>query len=336
MKSAFPAAYHRDAHGFLVKHVFAFHSVSAHADAVVGREDEEGILTQVAVFQGLYDASHLFVHSGDAGVVVADVRPEIIAFGSPFLWNKRFLSGQCLHVERVVQPFVFIGHQLVSRVRGIHGNHQGKGAVGLHAFRADELDGAVGLVDRSPLVHVMEFVSSRQGIPVHRMQVVVVGAVRNPSVEAVAAFGWTPFVPGHCAPVVVGIHVGRMRCVEVPFADVGRGITRLFQHVAPANRFGGKFHSVRCVQRVAVACHPIGHGIHARHEHGPGGRGYRIAAHGLREEDAFACQLVQMRSLHRFLLQAAQRIAPELVGHDEDQVGTRRISLCGRSRWKYG
>ena len=43
-----------------------------------------------------------------------------------------------------------------------------------------------------------------------------------------------------------------------------------------------------------------------------------------------------MRSLHWLLLQAAQRIAPELVGHDEDQVGPRGVTLRERSQRKCG
>ena len=38
------------------------------------------VLLYTAVFQSLDDASHMFVYSGDAGVVVADVFAEVVAF----------------------------------------------------------------------------------------------------------------------------------------------------------------------------------------------------------------------------------------------------------------
>lgn len=120
MQLVLPAANHGDAHGFFVEHVLAFYSVSAHADAVVGGEDDEGIVVHTAVFQGLDDASHMFVHSGDAGVVVADVFAEVVAFRSALFRNVGQLSGQCFHIERVVQPFVGFGHQFVARMWGIH------------------------------------------------------------------------------------------------------------------------------------------------------------------------------------------------------------------------
>ena len=93
MQLVLPAANHGDAHGFFVEHVLAFYSVSAHADAVVGGEDDEGIVVHTAVFQGLDDASHMFVYSGDAGVVVADVFAEVVAFRGSLFRNVGQLSA---------------------------------------------------------------------------------------------------------------------------------------------------------------------------------------------------------------------------------------------------
>ena len=244
MQLALPAANHGDAHGFFVEYVLAFHSVSAHTDAVVGGEDDEGIVVHAAVFQSLDDASHMLVHSGDAGVVVADVFAEVVAFRSALFRNVGQLSGQCFHIERVVQPLVSFGHQFVARMRGIHRHHHGKGMVSFCAFRTDELDGAVGLVGRSPLVDVVEFLPSGFRIPVHRFQVIVVRAVSNPLVEPVATFRRTPFVPGHFSLVVVRIHVGAVRGIKVPLADVGRAIPFFLQHVAPAYGLFRKLHAV--------------------------------------------------------------------------------------------
>lgn len=84
MQFVFPAAYHRDSYGFFVENVFAFDTVSAHAYAMVGTED---------------DTSYIFVYSGDAGVIVADMCAEIISFGSSFGGYIWFLGCQCLYID---------------------------------------------------------------------------------------------------------------------------------------------------------------------------------------------------------------------------------------------
>ena len=99
MQFVFPAAYHWDSHGFFVENVFAFDTVSAHAYAMVGTEDDKGIVEYSAFFQCPDDTSYIFVYSGDAGVIVADMCAEIISFGSSFGGYIWFLGCQCLYID---------------------------------------------------------------------------------------------------------------------------------------------------------------------------------------------------------------------------------------------
>ena len=204
---------------------------------------------------------------------------------------------------------------------GIHRHDQGKRSIRCAAVRADELDGLAGLILRSPLVYIIKAVPRGSRVPVHGMQVVVVGAVGNPGLETVPPFRGTPLVPGYLSLIVVGIYIRRIRGVQVPFSDVSGSISCLLQHVTPADSIGRQFHSVRTVLRIAVARNPVGNGIHPRHPHGPGRRRNRIVADSIGKEDSFRSQAVQVRGLDRFLLHTPQGISPELVGHDKDQIG---------------
>ena len=66
---------------------------------MIGSKYDKGVMVYSAVFQGADDAPDVFIYSGDAGVIVADMFPEVVAFGCSFGGNIGLLGCQCFYVE---------------------------------------------------------------------------------------------------------------------------------------------------------------------------------------------------------------------------------------------
>lgn len=293
----------------------------AKAATVVGAEEDDGLFFEVFGGEGIEDAAELLIDPGDGGKVIGHRRAEVAAH-----------RGVCRGVIALGERFgglptearaVLLRDEFVAGVGRVHRDDEGEGAPG----GLEEVDRAIGLVFWAPLVNEVEALARGVAIPVHRLEVPIVGAIGVPVVEAVSARWGAPLVPLEFAIIIIGGDPGRMGGVKVPLANVGEVVAGACKEVGPASDVGTQFRPAALVGGGAVGpdAADLGHG--AGEEDGTEGAADGVVADGLREGVGLARKGIEARGLGAVEPHKAEGVRAHLVGKDDEEV--RPLGLGG-------
>ena len=120
--------------------------------------------------------------------------------------------------------------------------------------------------------------------------------------------------------------------VYMPLARRVQRISRFLQSVTESGGIGGKSPAPGGCD-VGIDHHPVIVRVEPRHQRSPRGRTYRADGVGLVEPRTFGREPVQVGCLADLVSVAAQRIASQLVGHEQDYVWCHiRVPETGRGR----
>ena len=116
-------------------------------------------------------------------------------------------------------------------------------------------------------------------------------------------------------------HAGRARRPEPPFADHGRAVAGITQHLCDRDIFGPQ-------RNVAVSADPRVAGVHPGHQRRPRRGAHRAARVVLRKADAFAREAIERRRGKSRLSVCTEIAVPEVVGLNEQHIRTRWFLLA--------
>lgn len=289
--------------------------MGAEATPVVGTEDHHGILRVACLFQCVQNAAELFIHALHGGEIIGNGVAEVLAHRRAGGEIDAF--GKALRRAVFVTLEVTLGDELVAGVGRVHGDDHGEGALRLPKIG----DGLVGLMLRPPLLHILEAVTRGVRLPIHRAQMLIVGAIGIPPIEAVTAGGGAPFVPFLLPTIVAGGNPRAMGGIQMPLADVAQIVARAGKNVRPAVDIRPKLGAYGLFGGDAIPRHAAHPRQGTGHQNGAEGTAHGVVAHALRKGAGLLGKGIQTRRVDGIAPHEAHGLRPHLVGENQDQIG---------------
>ena len=99
--------------------------VHPHAVAMIGSKHHNRIVEQSLFFQLADDTADLFVDTCHTGIIIQHTLAVEVSHFCPFGGDDGGVA-YCFDIYVAVDLFVFVGNQLISGMRRVHGYDQGK------------------------------------------------------------------------------------------------------------------------------------------------------------------------------------------------------------------
>jgi hypothetical protein len=298
-----------DADGLLVRVLLAVEAVASLEVAVVGEEDDGGVVAQSLRVQEAEERADVVVEVLDHGVVAPQVvaalgRSRLLRWGRPGgrggdVWREHQLA---------VAPAGEVGLRRDERgVRRLDGEDEKEGPA------AVALLGEEALGEPEEPVGLVAVDAARRGIVVDevvRVERIVAELEGAPALESATE---RPGDGREAALAREGAAAARMGAEQVPLADV-RGLVAGVAELVGDRALGGGHAPADGGDEPAV-------GVLPGHQGEAAGDADRVGHARVGEAQALGRQPVDVRRGDVGIAVAAQRVAPELVADDEEDVG---------------